>query len=126
MDPQNVSVSVEWGKVTVRTPRGEQTFRDAIVRDAESWNWDWRVTDTHHEPGVLPKVVEPYLTPSTRFVVLGRGFERKLQVAFDTAEFEAAHGNLSVIVRDTPKAVEAFNSLAREQSGVLGFFHSTC
>lgn len=63
-------------------------------------------------------------------VVLTRGVDRVLQIAFDVDEFQRQHPGIEVIVQDTVQAVATYNRLLREKGSqgvsLLGFFHSTC
>lgn len=83
-------------------------------------------------PGFQRKTLESWLAryPETKVVVLSRGVDRMLQIAFDVEEFRSANPGIEVIVEDTVPAVATYNRLLRENGSngvaLLGFFHSTC
>lgn len=111
-----------WGRMEIE---GLGSGRDFKLWPGGGRAWDWTETDTHHSPGVQPADVEELLEHGSRIVVLGCGFELRLQVCAETiAQLEGRA--VRCHVHETAAAVELYNRLAEDGQPVGGLFHSTC
>ncbi|XP_069825844.1 mth938 domain-containing protein [Dendropsophus ebraccatus] len=112
---------ISWGSMTV----SGQVYKDCKVWPGGSRTWDWRETGTNHHPGVQPADVEEVLKKGTKTLVIGRGMTEALQVPDSTLDYIRSQG-IDVLVFQTEKAVQEYNSLVSKGAKVGGVFHSTC
>jgi hypothetical protein len=115
-------VSLSWGHMDIE---GVGTGKDFKLWPGGGREWDWRETDTHHEPGIQPADVEELLDHDSRTVVLSRGMLRMLQTCPETIDLLERRG-VYVHVEETAAAAEIYNDLAARGEPVGGLFHSTC
>lgn len=113
---------LSWGRLDVEGEDG--SFKDAKLFPGGAREWDWKVTGTHHEPGIQPADVEELLERGATAVVLSKGFHERLRVAPETLRMLEDRG-VSVYVRQTEEAVRLYNEL-RETEKVGALIHSTC
>lgn len=114
-------LDISWGRMEVE---GLGTGRDFILYPGGGRSWDWKVTGTHHDPGIQPADVTDLLAHGATVVVLSRGMERRLGTCPETLDLLRSR-NVEFHVEETRKAVELYNELA-ESRPVGGLFHSTC
>jgi hypothetical protein len=126
MNPENPRsphiVSLSWGHMDIE---GVGTGKDFKLWPGGGREWDWRETDTHHEPGIQPADVEELLDHGSRMVVLSRGMLLMLQTCPETVDLLEGQG-IDVRVEETSAAAEIYNDLAARGEAVGGLFHSTC
>jgi len=115
-------VNLSWGRMDVE---GVGVGKDFKLWPGGGREWDWRETDTHHEPGIQPSDVEELLDHGSRKVVLSRGMLLRLQTCPETLDLLKGQG-IDVRVEETAAAVEIYNDLAARGEPVGGLFHSTC
>lgn len=109
-----------WGTVEV----DGCDYRDAKIWPGGSREWDWRETDTHHEPGIQIADAQELLDKGAEVVVLSRGYHEVLQVPEETVSALEARG-IEVHVAQSEDAVELVNVL-RATRKVGALIHSTC
>ncbi|XP_066444359.1 mth938 domain-containing protein [Eleutherodactylus coqui] len=112
---------IAWGSMKV----AGQAYKDCKVWPGGSRTWDWRETGTDHHPGVQPADVDEVLKKGVKTLVIGRGMSEALQVPTSTLNYIRSQG-IDVLVFQTEKAVQEYNSLAAQGAKVGGVFHSTC
>jgi len=110
-----------WGRLQVADLG---VFRDAKLFPGGARTWDWRETDTHHDPGIQLADVEELVRSGAEEVVLSRGVELRLQVPRSLVVKLESRG-LVVHVLRTPEAIELYNELAVDRP-VGALIHSTC
>ena len=113
---------LSWGHLDVEGRDGP--FKDAKLFPGGARGWDWNETGTRHEPGIQRADVEELLEHGATVVVLGRGFDERLQVCPETLQ-ELAERNVPVYVEQTEEAARLYNEL-RESERVGALIHSTC
>ena len=99
--------------------------RDFKLYPGGGREWEWKDTNTHHVPGILPADVEELLSHGSRVVVLSRGMDLVLQTASETVELLKDRAVPFHIV-ETKAAVMLYTQLANAGEQVGGLFHSTC
>lgn len=115
-------INLSWGHMDVE---GVGAGKDFKLWPGGGRAWDWRETDTHHEPGIQPGDVEELLEHGSRTVVLSRGMLLMLRTCPETLDqLEKQH--IDVRVDETKAAAEIYNGLAARGEPVGGLFHSTC
>jgi hypothetical protein len=114
-------LDLSWGRMEVE---GLGVGKDFKLFPGGGRLWDWSVTGTSHEPGILPDDVEELLIYGATTVVLSQGMEQRLQVAPETLRTLEARG-IVVHVAETREAVKLYNKLV-EETAVGGLFHTTC
>ena len=62
-----------WGKMEVTVGSETSVFRDCKVWHGGAVEWDWRLTDTRHRPGIQPADIEEILQHAVDVMVLARG-----------------------------------------------------
>jgi hypothetical protein len=113
---------LSWGHLDVEGRDG--SFKDAKLFPGGARGWDWNETGTRHEPGIQRADVEELLEHGATVVVLGRGFDERLQVCPETLQ-ELEERNVPVYVEQTEAAARLYNEL-RESERVGALIHSTC
>ena len=116
---------ISWGKMEVDLGSETSGFRDCKVWPGGATQWDWRLTDTHHQPGIQPADVEEILQHNVEVMVLSRGQTLALGTCPETEQVLRNRG-IEYHIEETKRAVELFNTLTRAGKRVGGIFHSTC
>jgi len=114
--------NITWGKTQVQGQL--RPYKDAKLYPGGSREWDWNETGTNHSPGIQPEDVKELLDEGAEEIVLGRGFNQRLQVKEETIDFLRENG-IPFHVLQTEKAVQRYNALA-ENKPVGALIHSTC
>ena len=110
-----------WGRVSID---GHGTVKDAKLYPGGARAWDWRETDTRHDPGIQPADVVEVLERGAEAVVLSTGVLRMLKVCPETLALLLERG-IRAHVLPTGEAVTTYN-LLRETERVGALIHSTC
>jgi hypothetical protein len=113
---------VSWGSVRVEGRPG--SFKDAMLYPGGAREWDWRETGTDHRPGVQPADVQELLDHGATVVVIGQGFNQRLQVKDETRDV-LNERQVALHVLPTEEAAELYNEL-RETEPAGALIHSTC
>ena len=113
---------ISWGKMRVE--------RIGEGKDFKLWPgggeaWDWRETNTHHQPGILPADVEDLINKGSEVLVLSRGMLKMLHTSPAALALIKAK-QIAVHIEPTKNAVKIYNQLAEKGIAVGGLFHSTC
>ena len=87
--------------------------------------WDWRETDTHHDPGIQPADVQELIKNGSETIILSRGMLLMLKTCQQTLDL-LEQQRIKVHVEETKAAAELYNDLASRGEPVGGLFHSTC
>jgi hypothetical protein len=115
-------VKLRWGHMDIE---GVGVGKDFKLWPGGGREWDWRETNTHHEPGIQPADVEELLEHGSRTIVLSRGMLLMLRTCPETLDLLEGQG-IDVRVEETAAAAEIYNGLAARGEPVGGLFHSTC
>lgn len=116
---------VSWGRMEVEINGEERTFKDCKVWPGGAVEWDWRLTGTHHRPGIQPADIEEILAQDVEVMVLARGMQHRLQTSPETEALLRSEG-INYHIEETTRAVALFNRLMEAGKRVGGIFHSTC
>ena len=103
----------------------EYEFKDCKIWPEGAVNWDWNLTGTTHDTGILPGDIKDILDHDVEVMVLSQGFDLKMKVSPSTEELLKSLG-IEYHIHDTKKAVDLFNSLVHQGKRAGGIFHSTC
>lgn len=123
MKSQEFSIrAIEWGKIDVV---GIGKFRDAKFFPGGVKDWDWKQTNTHHDPGIQPSDVEELLENGSEFIVLSRGMQLVLQTCPQTIDLLNRLA-IPFVIEETTRAVTIYNQLLSEGKRVGALIHSTC
>ena len=114
-------LDLSWGRMEVE---GLGIGKDFKLYPGGGRPWDWSLSGTQHEPGVLRRDVDDLLNNGATVVVLSQGMELLLRVPRSTIEY-LEEREVVVHVAPTREAVRIYNELV-ETSAVGGLFHSTC
>ncbi|MGH8192920.1 MAG: Mth938-like domain-containing protein [Woeseiaceae bacterium] len=115
-------VTLSWGHMDVD---GLGAGKDFKLWPGGGRAWDWRETNTHHQPGIQPADIEELLEHGSRTVVLSRGMLLMLRTCPETLDL-LEQQQIEVRVQETRAAAEIYNDLAARGAPVGGLFHSTC
>lgn len=121
-EPSPRIMHLSWGQMTIE---GVGSGRDFKLWPGGGRAWDWRETNTHHEPGIQPADVEELLEKGARIVILTRGMHLVLQTCPETTKYLDERG-ITYHIEETNVAGELYNRLAEAGEAVGGLFHSTC
>ena len=115
-------LDVSWGRMEVE---GLGVAKDFKLFPGGGRLWDWSLSGTQHEPGILRRDVDDLLNNGATVVVLSQGNQTLLQVPRSTVEY-LEERSIVVHVAPTDEAVRIYNDLAGTDATVGGLFHSTC
>jgi hypothetical protein len=113
---------MSWGRMEVE---GLGVGKDFKLFPGGGRLWDWSLSGTAHDPGILTREVDDLLLYGATVVVLSRGMELRLQVPRTTIDYLEAR-SVAVHVAETREAVRIYNELTETTPTVGGLFHSTC
>ncbi|MCA9508484.1 MAG: hypothetical protein KC505_08690 [Myxococcales bacterium] len=118
--------SLNWGLIEISSPLGKKSYKDAIVWWQGSKEWNWKIGDVHHKPGITVEALDQLLSiQNISDIIFSRGMEGVLQVPQKTIDAALSKG-IKVHVAFTRDAAELYNKLLKEGKNVGAFFHSTC
>ncbi len=52
---------ISWGRIEITTNAKIYQYKDCKVWSGGAREWDWRLTGTHHQPGIQPADIEEIL-----------------------------------------------------------------
>jgi hypothetical protein len=113
---------VEWGVIDVN---GLGVFQDVKLYPGGGREWNWRETNTHHDPGIQIADIDELLSHGADNIILSRGMLGRLKIAKNTMEYLKSK-SINIYIAETNEAVARYNQLARDSKAVGGLFHSTC
>ena len=114
--------SIVWGRIQV----GEKSFTDAkMTPDGIAQEWDWKASDTQHDPGISSKDVQALLDTGADMIVLSKGMMEDLWISFETLRL-LSKSNVDFILTHTHNAVYLYNLYVEEGRKVAALIHSTC
>jgi hypothetical protein len=113
---------VEWGVIDVN---GLGVFQDVKLYPGGGREWNWRETNTHHDPGIQIADIDELLSHGADNIILSRGMLGRLKIAQNTMEYLKSK-SINIYIAETNEAVARYNQLARDSKAVGGLFHSTC
>lgn len=103
--------------------------QDCKVFPTGSKPWDWRITGTHHNPGIQIADFIEFLD-SIDVIILSKGMCEVLQIKPDTIQYleawKAQKNGREFHMLRTQDAVSLYNRLAQEGRRVGALLHSTC
>jgi len=114
-------LDLSWGRIVVE---GLGVGKDFKLFPGGGRLWDWSLSGTQHEPGILRRDVDDLINNGATVVVLAQGMEKLLQVPLSTIEY-LEERSIEVHVAETREAVRIYNDFV-ETTTVGGLFHSTC
>ncbi len=115
-------VSCEWG--VVRVENQTDRFKDVMLFPGGAKEWDWTVSGTHHQPGILIADLQFLREQGAQVMVLSQGFYDRLQLSDDARQWLEKEA-IPYQQTNTARAVEIYNRLcAGKPTGAL--IHSTC
>jgi hypothetical protein len=112
----------DWGKTELKNG---QTYKDVKIWPGGARAWDWNETGTSHQPGIQPADVEELLENGAEYIVLTRGFHKRLHTKAETVHLIKQKG-LDYDILETGEAVERINELIDQGEAVGALIHSTC
>jgi hypothetical protein len=115
-------LDMSWGRMEVE---GLGVGKDFKLFPGGGRLWDWGLSGTAHDPGIMTRDVDDLLLYGATVVVLSRGMEQRLQVPQTTIDYLQAK-SVAVHVAETREAVRIYNELTETTNTVGGLFHSTC
>ena len=116
-------LKVVWGEIT--TFDGS-VFKDCKLKGIISTEWNWALTNTHHNPGIQITDLQDLIDENTTTVILSRGMKDVLKTMPETFVFLKEKG-LTVHHLKTPDAVVMYNLLVKDLgTSLVALIHSTC
>ena len=113
-----------WGKLTISFNGKVSEYRDAILWPTGHMEWDWRLSNTHHKPGIQINEIKELLdTGECNEIILTTGFEDVLQVDPKTVKW-LDRKNIEYKIMSTLDAIKYYNQSSVKKAGIL--IHSTC
>lgn len=121
--------SLTWGEIRVTHADNVFTYKDVILYPEGVVEWNWKITDLHHKPGIRIEDLDyinglTHLTSETHCIIT-QGFDNKLHCTDDAVAW-LKNQNIPFTRCCTDMAMSMYNSLVAQGVKVVGFFHSTC
>jgi hypothetical protein len=116
--------NIKWGEINVSYDNKNYVYHDARLWPAQSKEWNWQETGTHHVPGIQIADLKEFID-EVDIVVLTRGMDLVLQVSQATIDYVKSKGK-ECYVGETKEMVKLYNTLIKAGKKVGGLFHSTC
>jgi hypothetical protein len=95
--------------------------KDIILNNGEVISWNQR---KGHR--LIKDMLIPVLNMNPEILIIGNGFDGKLEVPDDLAEEIAKERGINIIVLKTPEACSLYNKLFSEKKNVVFAGHATC
>lgn len=118
--------SLEWGKVVVDWNSRQFVFKDVLLAPRACQEWDWSVSDTHHQPGIQIEDVKLLLEAGANYILLSTGFDNALRVAPETIKFLDKNRIPYEILNSSQVPVRYTNLVNARNHGIGLLLHSTC
>jgi hypothetical protein len=112
----------QWG--VIRVEGYANAFRDVKVYPGGAHEWDWSITNMHHQPGIQPVDVDDMISKGIDIIILSKGVDEKLYTMPKTLAYLQERG-IETHVLQTEAAIEKYNELS-ETRRVAALIHSTC
>ncbi len=117
--------SLKWGEIKIQHDDGSiRTYNDCKIIPSGSCYWDWRLTNTHHVPGVQIADVQD-LPDDIEIIILSTGMHQVLRVQENTINYLQKMGK-QVYIAQTEKAVELYIRYTKAGKRVAALIHTTC
>jgi hypothetical protein len=116
---------ISWGRIEVDVDNKKHCFKDCKLWSGNAKEWDWKVTGTHHKPGIQLADIEEFLAQDVDFIVLSRGMQLMLHTCSDTEKL-LCEREIEYCIGQTQLVAELYNDLVLKGRNVGGVFHSTC
>ena len=113
---------ISWGKMEVD---GVGLGKDFKLWPGGGREWDWRETNTHHNPGIQIADIKELIDHGAEEIVLSRGMLLALQTCSETEQLLEDEG-IPFHILETKRASSFYNKLIDDGVAVGGLFHSTC
>ena len=113
---------ISWGHMDIESVGSGKDFK---LWPGGGRQWNWRETNTHHNPGIQPADVDELLQHGSQEIVLSRGMLLMLNTCPETFDLLKTEG-IEIHHAETKEAAEIYNRLISEGKAVGGLFHSTC
>lgn len=120
-----MNVEVDWGIVTVFEGENTICYKDAMIYPKGHCNWDWRKSDTHHNPGIQISDIQFLVSKGAKVIIISAGMCSRLLLSQETKDW-MVNNDLEFYYLETPEAVRKFNQLCSERNDVGCLIHSTC
>jgi len=116
---------ISWGHMEISINGEARAFKDCKVWSGGAKEWDWRITGTHHQPGIQPADIAEILEQGVEMMGLSRGMQLRLHTCPETEALLHSR-EIDYYIEETKEAVALFNRLTEQGKNVGGIFHSTC
>ena len=113
---------ISWGKMKVE---GIGEGKDFKLWPGGGCEWDWRESNTHHNPGIQSIEIEELIRKGAEVLILSQGMLSMLRTS-EAALNAAKKSNIQYFIEPTKNAVNRYNKLIEQGVAVGGLFHSTC
>ena len=67
-------------------------FKDCKIWPGDAKAWDWRITGTHHRPGIQPADIAEILDQDIEVMILSRGMQLMLHTCPETEAMLQSRG----------------------------------
>jgi len=112
---------LSWGKIEIDKTH---KFKDVKLFPGGCREWNWRETDTQHNPVIQYSDVQELIENCSRGIILSRGVLGRLKIQDNCINKLEADGIIIHILK-TREAVKLYNNL-RETKKVGALIHTTC
>ena len=117
-----------WGSIKVRVDdEMVVSHRDCKLFPGGSMEWDWKLTNLHHQPGigiVDLDDVKPYIDAST-IILLSKGRCEKLGITNELVEYLKNNGHEYLILK-TENLIDVYNQFRSSGRSIVALIHTTC
>lgn len=117
-------VCARWGNIITSYRGKKYKFRDVMIWPEGQVEWDWRKSETHHDPGIMVKDVKFLVNiHKCNYIILTCGYDNVLKVSRNAIKYLERKKVLYNILNSHDAFIE-YNVNTLDRVGIL--FHSTC
>ena len=91
--------------------------------------WDWRETNTRHQPGIQPADLSELFEKDCQIIILSRGIQNMLYTKDETRQELERRGmrqGQEYFILQSEEAVQLYNEYVAQRKRVCAVIHSTC
>jgi hypothetical protein len=120
---------LKWGEVSVKLNKDIYTYKDAILTNQFTEEWNWEDFALKHDPGYTDEVMDKIFDYVDELfageikdlkVFVSTGVDQKIKINLNEDDY------LKVSFLQSEKAIDAYHAYVKDDGFAILFLHSTC
>lgn len=117
-------VKINWGSIHINMDGQLSIFRDVKLFPGGAKEWNWKITGTSYNSGILRDDIVDLVEAGTEVVILSKGFYGRLKVSENVLAY-LKQLKVDYFILNTEDAIRQYNRLRRKYA-VGALIHTTC